>query len=71
MVAYEWENKVVVNTNIRDLNQYIEHVVKPTNRTNRANQECLELVFYFIWFRYVLVISIVNIMIRYKLILIY
>ena len=25
-VVFEWENKVVVNTNIRDLNEYLEHV---------------------------------------------
>ena len=30
-VLFEWENKVVVNTNINDLNQYLEHVVKSTN----------------------------------------
>ncbi len=30
-VVFEWENKVVVNTNIRDLNEYLEHVVKATN----------------------------------------
>ena len=30
-VVFEWENKVVVNTNIRDLNEYLEHVVKSTN----------------------------------------
>lgn len=30
-VVFEWENKVVVNTNIRDLNEYLEHIVKSTN----------------------------------------
>jgi len=30
-VVFEWENKVVVNTNIRDLNEYVEHIVKSTN----------------------------------------
>lgn len=30
-VLFEWENKVVVNTNIKDLNEYLEHVVKCTN----------------------------------------
>ncbi len=30
-VIFEWENKVVVNTNIRDLNEYLEHIVKSTN----------------------------------------
>jgi len=30
-VIFEWENKVVVNTNIRDLNEYVEHIVKSTN----------------------------------------
>lgn len=30
-VVFEWENKVVVNTNIRDLNEYLDHIVKSTN----------------------------------------
>lgn len=30
-VMFEWENKVVVNTNVRDLNDYLEHIVKATN----------------------------------------
>jgi len=30
-VVFEWENKVVVNTNIRDLNEYLEHIIKSTN----------------------------------------
>ncbi|CAF0969017.1 unnamed protein product [Brachionus calyciflorus] len=30
-VIFEWENKVVVNTNIKDLNEYLEHVIKSTN----------------------------------------
>lgn len=30
-VIFEWENKVVVNTNIRDLNEYLDHIVKSTN----------------------------------------
>lgn len=30
-VQFEWENKVVVNTNINDLNEYLEHIVKSTN----------------------------------------
>jgi coatomer subunit beta len=30
-VAFEWENKVVVNTNIKDLGEYLEHIVKSTN----------------------------------------
>ena len=30
-VQFEWENKVVVNTNIKDLNEYLEHIVKSTN----------------------------------------
>ena len=30
-VLFEWENKVVVNTNIRDLNEYLDHIVKSTN----------------------------------------
>jgi len=30
-VVFEWENKVVVNTNIKDLNEYLEHIVKSTN----------------------------------------
>jgi coatomer subunit beta len=30
-VAFEWENKVVVNTNIKDLNEYLEHIIKSTN----------------------------------------
>jgi coatomer subunit beta len=30
-VVFEWENKVVVNTNIKDLNEYLEHIIKSTN----------------------------------------
>lgn len=30
-VVFEWENKVVVNTNIRDLNEYLEHILSSTN----------------------------------------
>lgn len=30
-VLFEWENKVVVNTNIKDLNEYLEHIIKSTN----------------------------------------
>jgi coatomer subunit beta len=30
-VLFEWENKVVVNTNVKDLNEYLEHIVKSTN----------------------------------------
>ena len=30
-VMFEWENKVVVNTNLKSLNEYLEHVVKSTN----------------------------------------
>ena len=28
---FEWENKVAVNTNITDLHQYLEHLIKSTN----------------------------------------
>ena len=28
---FEWENKVAVNTNIRDLHGYLEHLIKCTN----------------------------------------
>lgn len=28
---FEWENKVVVNTNITDLHQYLDHLLKSTN----------------------------------------
>lgn len=30
-VLFEWENKVVVNTNIKDLNEYLDHIIKYTN----------------------------------------
>lgn len=30
-IQFEWENKVVVNTNIKDLNEYLEHIIKSTN----------------------------------------
>jgi coatomer subunit beta len=30
-VIFEWENKVVVNTNIKDLNEYLQHVISSTN----------------------------------------
>ncbi len=30
-VVFEWENKVVVNTNIKDLNEYLDHIIKSTN----------------------------------------
>jgi len=30
-VIFEWENKVVVNTNIKDLNEYLEHIISSTN----------------------------------------
>ncbi len=29
--VFEWENKVVVNTNIKDLREYLEHVIQSTN----------------------------------------
>ncbi|KAM6950105.1 coatomer subunit beta [Lycodopsis pacificus] len=28
---FEWENKVTVNTNITDLNEYLQHILKSTN----------------------------------------
>eukprot|EP01112_Ceratiomyxa_fruticulosa_P016820 TRINITY_DN5132_c0_g1_i1.p1 TRINITY_DN5132_c0_g1~~TRINITY_DN5132_c0_g1_i1.p1 ORF type:complete len:963 (-),score=223.46 TRINITY_DN5132_c0_g1_i1:118-3006(-) len=28
---FEWENKVVVNTNITDVNQFLQHIMKTTN----------------------------------------
>lgn len=28
---FEWENKVTVNTNIADLNEYLQHILKSTN----------------------------------------
>lgn len=28
---FEWENKVTVNTNIVDLNDYLQHILKSTN----------------------------------------
>lgn len=30
-VLFEWENKVVVNTNIKDLREYLEHIAQFTN----------------------------------------
>ncbi len=30
-VSFEWENKVVVNTNIKDMHEYMEHILKSTN----------------------------------------
>lgn len=28
---FEWENKVTVNTNITDLNEYLQHILNSTN----------------------------------------
>lgn len=28
---FEWENKVAVNTNVSDLSQFLQHVIKVTN----------------------------------------
>ena len=28
---FEWENKVSVNTNINDLHEYLQHLIKSTN----------------------------------------
>lgn len=30
-VIFEWENKVVVNTNIKDLREYLDHIIQSTN----------------------------------------
>ena len=30
-VVFEWENKVVVNTNIKELREYLEHIIQSTN----------------------------------------
>ena len=30
-VIFEWENKVVVNTNIKDLREYLDHIIHSTN----------------------------------------
>ena len=31
---FEWENKVAINTNISDLNEFLDHIVKNTNMTS-------------------------------------
>lgn len=28
---FEWENKINVNTNIKDIRQYLQHILKSTN----------------------------------------
>jgi coatomer subunit beta len=39
---FEWENKVVVNTEIRDVNEYLEHIMKVTNMGCLTPKKALE-----------------------------
>eukprot|EP00456_Euglypha_rotunda_P002269 TRINITY_DN104411_c0_g1_i2.p1 TRINITY_DN104411_c0_g1~~TRINITY_DN104411_c0_g1_i2.p1 ORF type:complete len:237 (-),score=49.41 TRINITY_DN104411_c0_g1_i2:10-624(-) len=39
---FEWENKVAVNTDITDLNEYLQHVVKITNMSVMTIKPVLE-----------------------------
>lgn len=39
---FEWENKVVVNTEIPDVNEYLEHILKTTNMACLTPRKALE-----------------------------
>ena len=37
---FEWENKVVVNTEFRNLRQYMDHILKNTNMKYVSHDLC-------------------------------
>ncbi|EPY75622.1 coatomer subunit beta [Camelus ferus] len=44
---FEWENKVTVNTNIIDLNDYLQHILKSTNMKCLTPEKSIEFIMNF------------------------
>lgn len=44
-MEFEWENKVAVNTNISDLHEYMQHLIKATNMKCLTPEKVMSLPF--------------------------
>jgi coatomer subunit beta len=38
---FEWENKINVNTNVKDLREYLQHILKSTNMSCLTPEQAL------------------------------